>query len=249
MLTFHVVTLFAEVISTYCSASIIGRGARAGKLCVKTYNPYDFCTDKYRKVDDTPYGGGPGMVLKPEPFFDAFASIERAANSPVLLMSPQGTPFLHSRAVELSAETEITLLCGHYEGFDERIRTLATDELSIGDYVVTGGELPALVVIDAVGRLIPGVVGKQESVLSESFTDGLLEGPVYTKPPLFRDMEVPEVVRSGDHKAIARWRREQALRRTFERRPDLLSGCELSEQDKKYLRLLEDEHAQSSVTD
>ena len=240
MITFHVLTLFADVITSYCSASIIGRGIKAGKIVVKTYNPYDFCTDRYRKVDDTPYGGGPGMVLKPEPIFEAFSSIERAQESPVIIMSPQGKPFSHKRAVELSRESEITLLCGHYEGFDERIRTLATEELSIGDYVVTGGELPALVVIDAVGRLVPGVVGKHASVLSESFSDGLLEGPVYTKPPLFRDMEVPEIVRSGDHKAIARWRRQEALRRTFECRPDLLPGCELSEDDKKFLRQLQE---------
>lgn len=179
------------------------------------------------------------MVLKPEPFFAAFESIPRAADSPVLLMTPQGKRYTHKDAHELAQATDITVLCGHYEGFDERIRTLATHEYSIGDYVLTGGELAALVVIDSVGRLVPGVVGKHLSVMNESFADGLLEGPQYTKPPEFRGMEVPEVVRGGNHKAIAGWRRQEALRRTFERRPDLLVDAELSEEDKKFLAFLE----------
>lgn len=238
MLTFHVITLFPELISNYVETSIIGRGIKAGKLSVRTYNPRDFTTDSYRKVDDTPYGGGVGMVLKPEPFFAAFESIPRNTDSPVLLMSPQGERFAHSSASKLSGSLEITILCGHYEGFDERIRTLATHEFSIGDYVLTGGELASLVIIDAVGRLVPGVVGKHLSVQTESFSDGLLEGPSYTKPVEFRGMQVPEVVRGGNHKAIAAWRRQEALRRTFERRPDLLETAELSDEDRRYIKFL-----------
>lgn len=238
MLKFHVITLFPELISNYVETSIIGRGIKAEKLSVKTYNPREFATDSYRKVDDTPYGGGVGMVLKPEPFFAAFESIERKPDSPVLLMSPQGERFAHASAVKLAECDEITILCGHYEGFDERIRTLATHEFSIGDYVLTGGELASLVIIDAVGRLVPGVVGKHISVQAESFADGLLEGPSYTKPVEFRGMTVPEVVRSGNHKAIAAWRRQEALRRTFERRPDLLENAELDDQDRRFIQFL-----------
>lgn len=238
MLTFHVVTLFPQLISTYCDTSIVGRGQKAGKIKVLTCNPRDFCTDNYRRVDDTPYGGGAGMVLKPEPFYQAFESIERQKDSPVILMSPQGKPFHHDRALSLARESEITIFCGHYEGFDERIRRLATEEFSIGDYVLTGGELPSLVVIDAVSRFIPGVVGKNASVMNESFADGLLEGPQYTKPAQYRDMSVPEIVRSGDHKEIARWRRREALKRTKERRPDLLEKLSLSQEEKDFLSSL-----------
>jgi len=235
MPTFHVITLFPELIETCCAASIIGRGMREGHLALKTYNPRDFCPDKYRKVDDTPYGGGAGMVLKPEPLFAACESIERDAGSPVLLMTPQGTPFNQSLARTLAGAPDITLICGHYEGFDERIRTLATHEVSIGDFVLTGGELPALAVIDAVGRLVPGVLGKSISLAHESFDDGLLEGPQYTKPPSFRGMDVPEILRSGNHQEVARWRREQALKRTRERRPDMLESVELSAGDRAFL--------------
>jgi tRNA (guanine37-N1)-methyltransferase len=241
MLNFHVVTLFPDLISTYVETSIIGRGIKAERLTVRTYNPRDFATDSYRKVDDTPYGGGAGMVLKPEPFFTAFESIERSASSPVLLMSPQGERFAHNSAATLAeTEVDITILCGHYEGFDERIRTLATHEYSMGDYVLTGGELAALIVIDAVGRLVPGVVGKHLSVQTESFVDGLLEGPQYTKPVEFRGMTVPEVVRSGNHKLIATWRRQEALRRTLERRPDLLEAAELDKADRRFLESIKE---------
>jgi tRNA (guanine37-N1)-methyltransferase len=238
MLTFHVITLFPELISTYCSTSIVGRGIAAGVIAVKTYNPRDFCLDKYRKVDDTPYGGGVGMVLKPEPFFAAFESIPRASASPVLLTTPEGVTFKQEHAQALSAEQDVTLFCGHYEGFDERIRTLATMEISLGDFVLTGGELPSLAVIDATARLVPGVVGKHISVFEESFADGLLEGPAYTKPPEFRGMEVPEILRGGNHKEIERWRRQQALKRTLERRPDLLASARLNGEDLAFLRTL-----------
>ncbi|MBX9879753.1 MAG: tRNA (guanosine(37)-N1)-methyltransferase TrmD [Candidatus Obscuribacterales bacterium] len=238
MLNFHVVTLFPEIIRNYCSTSIVGRGIKAEKIKVDTYNPRDFVTDNYKKVDDTPYGGGAGMVLLPEPFFAAFESIPRDTSTPVLLMSPQGKPFKQDFAEELSTHKAITLLCGHYEGFDERIRTLATHEVSIGDFVMTGGELPANAVIDAVSRLVPGVIGKSISLAHESFVESLLEGPQYTKPAIFRGMEVPEILRSGNHKLVDKWRRQQALKRTFERRPDLLTGANLSKEDKEYLDML-----------
>ena len=222
------------MIERYCSVSIISRGIEKGEIAVKTCNPRDFCTDKYRKVDDTPYGGGAGMVLKPEPFYAAFESLE-LPNSPSLLMSPQGTPFVQSFADQLALEENIILFCGHYEGYDERIRNLATHEVSVGDFVLTGGELGALIVIDAVGRLVPGVVGKSISLANESFVNGLLEGPQYTKPPVFRDMEVPEVLKSGNHREIDKWRHQQSLKRTFERRPDLLERIELSAEDQKFI--------------
>lgn len=239
MLTFHVITLFPELIEAYCTTSIIGRGVKAGRIAVRTYNPRDYCLDKYRKVDDTPYGGGVGMVLKPEPIFAALESIERSAQSPVCMLTPQGRTFDQRMAEQLKDEREIVLICGHYEGFDERIRTLANLEISVGDFVVTGGELPALTLIDAVGRLVPGVLGKLDSALDESFNHGLLEAPQYTKPSEYRGMEVPDVLRSGDHKAIAGWRRQQALKRTFERRPDLLVNAELNAQDREFLNKLQ----------
>ena len=180
MLTFHIVTLFPELIETYCAASIMGRGARAGKIAVKTYNPRDFCADKYRKVDDTPYGGGAGMVLKPEPIFAAVDSISRLPGSPILLMTPQGTPLNQEFCRSLAERTDIIIICGHYEGFDERIRTLAFSEVSVGDFVLTGGELPALCVVDSVGRLVPGVLGKSAGLVDESFVQGILE-PLSTR--------------------------------------------------------------------
>lgn len=241
MLRFHIITLFPELISLYCSTSIIGRGISAKQIDVKTYNPRDYCTDKYRKVDDTPYGGGAGMVLKPEPFFAAFESIERSERSPVLLMTPQGTPFKQDLAINLAQQKDITLLCGHYEGFDERIHTLATDEISLGDFVLTGGELAALAVIDAVGRLVPGVLGKSISLACESFTDSLLEGPQYTKPAIYRGMAVPEVLRSGNHQQIAKWRRQEALKRTLKRRPELIEMANLSLAERAFLQSLAEE--------
>jgi tRNA (guanine37-N1)-methyltransferase len=180
------------------------------------------------------------MVLKPEPFFAAVESIERNPASPVILMTPQGAPFKQADANAFAKETDITLLCGHYEGFDERIRSLCTHEISIGDFVLTGGELPALTIIDSVARLVPGVIGKLISVASESFVDGLLEGPQYTKPPVFRDMEVPEVLRSGNHREIEKWRRKQALLRTLKRRPDLISAAQLSKEEQKMLNEIRD---------
>ena len=240
MLTFYVVTLFPELIATYVSTSIIGRGIRAERLAVVTVNPRDFCLDKYRKVDDNPYGGGAGMVLKPEPFFAAIESIKDWEKMPVVLTTPQGKPFAQPLAEELAKHSSLILLCGHYEGFDERIASLATHEVSLGDFVLTGGELAALSMIDAIGRLVPGVLGKAASLAEESFTHGLLEPPQYTKPPEFRGMAVPEVLRSGNHQAVAKWRREQSLKRTFLRRPDLLDHAELSESEKAMLEKMRD---------
>ena len=241
MLTFHVITLFPELIQTYCSTSIIGRGVQAERIAICTYNPRDFCQDKYRKVDDTPYGGGAGMVLKPEPIYAALESIKRTEESPVLLLTPQGDQFKQELAATLAKESDITLICGHYEGFDERIRSAATHEISVGDFVLTGGELPALAVVDAVSRLIPGVLGKIDSTTEESFNDHLLEAPHYTKPPQFRGMEVPQVLKSGDHKAIAKWRRQESLKRTLMRRPDLLKSAALTDADQRYLYDLQED--------
>lgn len=238
MLTFHVITLFPELIDTYCSTSILGRGKAAGHFQLKTYNPRDFCQDKYRKVDDTPYGGGSGMLMKPEPIFAAVESIARAAESPVIFPSPHGALLTQQLAKHFAEAQDIVIICGHYEGIDERIKTLVTHEVSLGDFVITGGELPALTIIDAVSRLQPGVLGKPSSLADESFVAGILEAPQYTKPAIFRGMEVPAILRSGDHKAVAKWRRQEALKVTFERRPDLLTAAELDHEDQKFLDLL-----------
>ncbi|HEY9774488.1 MAG TPA: tRNA (guanosine(37)-N1)-methyltransferase TrmD [Planktothrix sp.] len=237
---FVVVTLFPDLIMSYCRTSIIGRGMESGKILVETCNPREFCTDKYRRVDDTPYGGGPGMVLKPEPMFAAVESIDKPEGSPVILMTPHGEPFKQAIAEELAHETHIVFICGHYEGFDERIRTLATREISLGDFVMTGGELAALTIIDAVGRLVPGVIGKPISLADESFVSGILEAPQYTKPAEFRGMIVPQVLRGGNHKEVALWRRREALRRTYLRRPDLLANIELNRDEQKFLNELKE---------
>ncbi len=247
MINFHIITLFPELMTAYCSTSIIGRGIREGRINVACHNPRNHTQGSYRKVDDTSYGGGVGMVLKPEPFFAAFDEIHRSSHSPVLLMTPQGCPFTQELAIKLSREEEITIICGHYEGFDERIRSLATCELSVGDYILTGGELAALVVIDSVGRLLPGVVGKPASTANESFADGLLEGPQYTRPLVFRGMKVPPILLSGDHKKIAKWRREKALERTWLRRPDLLAKVDLTQQDLVFLRGVESNKTKTSA--
>lgn len=178
------------------------------------------------------------MVLKPEPIFKTFEAVERNADSPVILLSPHGLPFNHAKVEQLVLNQEITMICGHYEGIDERVKTLITDEISVGDYVLTGGELPAMIIIDAVSRLIPGVLGKAASLIDESFSHGLLEAPQYTKPAIFRNMEVPQVLRSGDHSAIARWRRQEALRVTLQNRPDLLKSVKLGKNDLSFLESL-----------
>jgi len=229
-----VVTIFPELFAPMLGVSILKRAQEQGRVEVKVHNLRDYTTDKRRTVDDRPYGGGPGMVMKPEPMFAAVEALEtlshgirrRADRSEcqIVLMAPQGEPLTHALAQELSGLRHLVILCGHYEGVDERIRSqIAHREVSIGDYVLTGGELPALVLIDCVVRLIPGVLGHQDATREESFSNGLLEYPQYTRPATFRGMDVPTVLRSGDHEQVGVWRRLQALARTLTRRPDLLS--------------------------
>ena len=219
---FDIITLFPEIIDNYCSFSIPGRARKQGIITVNTTNPRDFTHDVHRKVDDTPYGGGAGMVLMCPPFYDAYESIQKSENSATIVLTPQGQPFNQEKAAEFAQKEQIVMLCGHYEGFDERIREIPNIiEFSIGDFVLTGGELPALCIIDAVIRLLPGVLGKDESSLEESFYEGLLEYPHYTRPYDFRGMKVPDVLTSGNHKKIAEWRKEQAILRTQQKRPDL----------------------------
>ena len=217
-----VISLVPEAFAPLQGLGVIGRALRAGRAEVHLHNPRDFATDRYRKVDDVPYGGGAGMVLKPEPVYACFEAVPLRPRRRVLLMSPQGNP-LHQRDLQRWAcEVEqLVLLCGHYEGFDERIRLLADEEVSLGDFVLTGGELPAMVIINGVVRLLPGTVGTAESLQQESHSDLLLEHPHYTRPASFRGLEVPPLLRSGDHGAIARWRLQQQQQRTRERRPDL----------------------------
>jgi tRNA (guanine-N1)-methyltransferase len=217
-----VVTLAPEAIRPLLALGVIGRALQSGIASLHTHNPRDHASDRYRKVDDQPYGGGAGMVLKPEPVFAAVEAIPALPRRRVLLMSPQGRPLSQADLRRWAGGyDQLVLLCGHYEGFDERIRTLADEEVSIGDFVLTGGELPAAVVINGVVRLLPGTVGAAASLEEESHSALLLEHPHYTRPAEFRGMAVPAVLRSGDHGAIARWRLEQQRQRTRERRPDL----------------------------
>jgi len=222
-LTIDVVTIFPTMLDGFVCESIIKRAAEAGLVSIRTVNPRDFTTDVHRTVDDRPYGGGPGMVMKPEPLVDAVESI-RQADTRTILMCPQGAPFSQAAARRLCEEKHLVLLAGHYEGVDERVRNLVVDEeISIGDYILTNGALPAAVVIDAVVRLLPGVLGGgPEAHELESFSEGLLDYPQYTRPPTYRGLEVPEILRSGDHAAVARWRNEQARAKTRASRPDLL---------------------------
>jgi len=240
---FDVFTLFPEVFEPYLQVSILQRARERNLIEWQLHNIRDWTTDKHHVTDDEPYGGGGGMVMKVEPIF---ASIEAVLGSPpvcpLILMTPQGRPFTHAVAEELSQHPRLALLAGRYEGLDERVRQhLVTDEISIGDYVLTGGELPALVLMDAVSRLLPDVLGDADGPWKDSFASGLLEHPHYTRPAEFRGWEVPEILRSGNHAWIDRWRREQSLRRTWERRPDLLDGFELSKEDRKYLAQLQAE--------
>ncbi len=218
-----VLTLFPDFFSGVLSDSILQRAQDAGLLTVAVHNLRDWSKDeKHKKVDDRPYGGGPGMVLKPEPVVDAVEQLMAQHPARLLLTTPAGRPFEQSYARELAAETNLLIVCGHYEGYDERIRTLLNpEEISIGDFVLTGGELPAMVVIDAVARLIPGVLGDPASNVEDSFSGELLDHPHYTRPESYRGLTVPEVLLSGDHARIARWRLEQARERTRQRRPDL----------------------------
>ena len=237
---FDIFTLFPEVFHPYIDVSIIGRARKSGALEVHLHNIRDWATDKHRTVDDEPYGGGGGMVMKAEPIFAAVESVlGRPPQAPVILLTPQGRPFNQKMARELAELPRVALLCGRYEGIDERVRQhLVTDEISIGDYVLTGGELAALVVLDAVTRLLPNVLGDPDAPDKDSHATGLLEHPHYTRPAVFRGWEVPPVLLSGDHGKIARWRREQSLLRTLHRRPDLLAKAQLTEEDRAFLRKL-----------
>jgi len=238
MLRFDVFTVFPDVLSPYLAASVLGRASQAGLLEVRLHDPRDYTTDRHRTTDDTPYGGGGGMVMKPEPLFAAVRAVmgDALSSTPVILLTPQGRPFTQAVARELADRPRLALLCGRYEGVDERVRQgLATDEISIGDYVVTGGELPALVVIDAVARCLPGVLGDEDGALDDSHASGLLEYPHYTRPPNFEGRRVPEVLLSGDHGRVAAWRRRQSLARTLRRRPDLLERADLTAEDREFL--------------
>jgi tRNA (guanine37-N1)-methyltransferase len=233
-----VLTLFPEMFEGVFGASIIGKAREKGIVELNAVNFRDYANNKHNTVDDYPYGGGSGMVLKPEPLFAAVEDLVRPdePRPRVILMCPQGEPFTQRKAEELAKEPRLVFICGHYEGYDERIREhLATDELSIGDYVLTGGELPAMVVIDAVVRLLPGVLGNETSALADSFQSGLLEYPQYTRPASFRGWDVPEVLLSGHHGRIAAWRREQSLLRTLRRRPDLLERAELTPEERRFI--------------
>ncbi len=239
---FDIFTVLPELFPPYLDSSILQRARLRGLIDVRVHNIRDYTHDRHHTTDDVPYGGGGGMVMKPEPVFEAVESVlglqpRTPPDFPVILLDPQGRVFDQSVATELSQYPRLALLCGRYEGVDERIRRgVVTDELSLGDYVITGGELPALIVVDAVARLLPGVLGDPDGALDDSHASGLLEYPHYTRPPEFRGEPVPEVLLSGDHARIARWRREQSLLRTLERRPDLLRKAELSATDRKFLK-------------
>lgn len=237
---FEIFTLFPQVFEPYLETSILQRARQNGLVEVHLHNIRDWTTDRHHTTDDLPYGGGGGMVMKPEPIFAAVESVlGKPPACPVILMTPQGRVFNQKIAQELAAQPTLALLCGRYEGVDERVRQhLVTDEISIGDYVLSGGELAALVVVDAVTRLIPGVLGDPDGAWDDSHAMGLLEYPHYTRPPEFRGWEVPEILLSGDHARIARWRREQALLRTWQRRPDLLLSAPLTEADREFLNTL-----------
>ncbi len=243
MKNFYVLTLFPEMIESTLSHSIIGRAAKEGIINVEAINIRDFSKDKHRHVDDYPYGGGAGMVMQPQPIYDAYKSIEeKAGKARVIYMSPQGRKFNQKIAEELSKEESIILLCGHYEGVDERIiEEIVTDEISIGDFVLTGGELAAAAIIDTVSRLVPGVLNKEESHEIESFSDGLLEYPQYTRPPVFMGREVPEILLSGHHANIDKWRREQSIIRTYKKRPDMLDEAVLNDKERKFLAKIKEE--------
>jgi tRNA (guanine37-N1)-methyltransferase len=246
---FEIFTLLPEVFPPYLESSILQRARQRGLIDVHVHNIRDYTHDRHHTTDDTPYGGGGGMVMKPEPVFEAVESVLGFTSNPtqptpvpVILLTPQGRVFTQRVAEELSGHERIAVLCGRYEGVDERIREhLVTDEISIGDYVLTGGELPALMIIDAVSRLMPGVLGDPTGAEDDSHSMGLLEYPHYTRPPEFRGWQVPEILLSGDHGRIEKWRREQALTRTFNKRPDMLEKAELSEEDQKIVEKLRSE--------
>lgn len=237
-MNFHILTLFPDMVLNGLHTSIIGRAVEHGLISIEAIDIREYSTDRHRHVDDYPYGGGAGMVMQPMPICDAYDDLcARIGKKPrVIYLTPQGTVFNQKIAEELAEEEELVFLCGHYEGVDERaLELVVTDCLSIGDYVLTGGELPAMVMIDCISRLVPGVLNNEVSAEFESFHDNLLEYPQYTRPEVFMDKRVPEVLLSGHHANIEKWRREQSILRTLLRRPDLLEDANLSEKEKKYL--------------
>lgn len=242
-MNFKIFSLFPEMFEGPLTASLIGKAVQNDKLSIDIINFREFANNKYMHVDDTPYGGGVGMLLQAKPIVSALrAHIEPDSGAPIILVSPQGKTFTQEDANRLAKCDTVAFVCGHYEGFDERIRDYVTDEYSIGDYVLTGGELPTMVMIDSIARLLPGVIKEQASFEDDSFYNGLLEYPQYTKPRVFEGKEVPEVLLSGHHKNIARWQKKEALRRTYLRRPDLLEKYEFSKEDRKLMdEVLEEE--------
>ncbi|MEF9955239.1 MAG: tRNA (guanosine(37)-N1)-methyltransferase TrmD [Clostridium sp.] len=240
-MNFHVLTLFPDMVLGGLNTSIIGRAIEKQLISVEAVNIRDYSMDKYKHVDDYPYGGGAGMVMQPGPIYDAYEDlVKKSGKTPrVIYMTPQGQVFNQKIAEDLAKEEELVFLCGHYEGVDERILELiVTDYLSVGDYVLTGGELPAMMMIDCISRLVPGVLSNEVSAEFESFHDNLLEYPQYTRPEVFMDMKVPEVLLSGHHKNIDIWRRQQSIKRTWERRPDLLEDADISKKEKVFLESL-----------
>lgn len=244
---FHILTLFPEMIDSIVHTSILGRAADAGIITVDSVNIRDFTKDKHRKVDDYPYGGGAGMVMQAQPVYDAWASITDGGKRKMrcVYLTPQGRTFCQEMAKEYAAEEELILLCGHYEGVDERVlNRIVTDYVSAGDYVLTGGELPAMMMTDAIARMVPGVLGNAESGVGESFEGGLLEYPQYSRPEVWMEEAVPEVLLSGDHVKIEDWRRKQALERTRRLRPELLEEAVLDRKDARYLLALDQQKDQ-----
>lgn len=241
---FDVFTLIPEAVQAYLASSILGRAQARGLIRIRLHNPRDYTHDRHRTTDDVPYGGGGGMVMKPEPIFEAVEAVlgDEIGSVPVILLTPQGRVFDQPLAAGLAAYPRLALVCGRYEGVDERVRQhLASLEISIGDYVLTGGEIPALAIIDAISRLLPGVLGDADGAADDSHAMGLLEYPHYTRPAEFRGWAVPEILTSGDHGKIAGWRREQSLRRTLERRPDLLGRAELTAAERRLLDRLKEQ--------
>ena len=244
MVKIDIVTIFPRMVEGAFAEGVVGRAIAGGLVDLRVHDLRDHTTDRHRVVDDLPFGGGPGMVLKPEPLFAAVDHIRSTRGQPdaVILTSPDGEGFTHAAARRLSRTGHVAVLCGRYEGVDERVRSaLATETLSIGDYVLSGGELPALVIVDAVARLVPGVVGDESSVERDTFARGLLDYPQYTRPAEFREMPVPPVLLSGHHAQIERWRRREALARTLAHRPDLLEHASLDDQDQRLLQELKNE--------
>lgn len=250
---FDIVTIFPRMVEAALAEGIVKRAADRRVIELRVHDLREYTTDRHRSVDDVPFGGGPGMVLKPEPLFRAVEAIRRGFGTPgaVILTTPQGRRFTQAEAVRLSGVGHVVLLCGRYEGVDDRVRErLATDELSIGDYVLSGGELPALVIVDAIARLVPGVVGDDQSVEADSFSRGLLDFPHFTRPAEFDGHAVPDVLLSGHHGEIRRWRKRQAVQRTLERRPELLAQAVLDDEEREILRaLIKERERASDLTD